>query len=45
MKIDFSITDYIYLIPTITFSKADWKHNIKRIWICWLKFQICLYSI
>ena len=44
MKIDFSVTDYIDLIPTITFSKADWKHNIKRVWIVWLKFQICFYE-
>ena len=44
MKIDFSITDYINLIPTISFSKADWKHNIKRVWILWLHFQICFYN-
>lgn len=44
MKIDFSVTDYIDLIPTITFSKADLKHNIKRVWFVWLNFQICFYK-
>ena len=44
MKIDFSITDYINLIPTISFSKADWKYNIKRVWFVWLNFQICFYN-
>ena len=44
MKIDFSVTDDIYLFPSITFSKADWKHNIKRIWFVWLNFQICFYN-
>ena len=44
MKIDFCVTDYIYLFPSITYSKADWKHNIKRIWFVWLNFQICFYK-
>ena len=39
MKIDFSITDYIYLIPTITFSKADWKHKIKRVSVTKIGFK------
>lgn len=33
---------YTYIFPTILFSKSDWKHNMKRVWIAWLNFEICL---
>ena len=30
MKINISKTDYIYLIPTIIFSKTNWKYDLKK---------------
>lgn len=45
MKVNISKTGYIYLFPTIAFSKSDWKHNLKRAWIVWLNYQICFYEL
>ena len=43
-RIIYATVSIFLWLATITFSKADWKHNIKRIWFVWLNFQICFYK-
>lgn len=42
--IELKKNSYTYIFPTITFSKSDWKYNLKRFWIVWLNYQICIYK-